>query len=163
MSTRSLQLLAVIGFGLNAYAQTQQGQFNQVININGDVRQERDAKCAPLMASQMQINSVTFPDNTKIETFSQTQKQMIVNQNTAPLPGNQVTGSTGQPFIALAQNSITVQTNDASDLVGGQVELAMNTQMMQQNGINPDNTFVGKLSNDRRTWMVMETIRSVNM
>ncbi|KAF1990367.1 hypothetical protein K402DRAFT_417811 [Aulographum hederae CBS 113979] len=145
MAARSFFAAAVLLS--SAYAQQTQGQFNQVINLNGD----------------MNLNSITFPDNTKIETFSQTQRQIIVNQNSQPLPGNQVTGSTGQPFVALAQQSLIVETNGATDLVGGQMELAMNQQMMQQMNVNPDNAFVGKLAQDRRTWTIMENIRSVNI
>lgn len=111
----------------------------------------------------MNLNSFTFPDGSKVETFSQKQQQLIVNQNTPPIAGNQVTGSTGQPFVSLMPQSLSINTNGATNLVGGQVELAMNPQMLQQNGVNPDNTFVAKLSPDRQSWMVMETVRSVNV
>ena len=111
----------------------------------------------------MNINSLTFPDQTKIETFSQSQRQIIVNQNPQPLNSNQVTGSTGGPFVGLNQNSLVIQTNGAQDLVGGQIELPMNMGLMQQMNINPDNTFVAKLSDDRQAWQIMETIRSVNV
>ncbi|TLD37837.1 hypothetical protein E2P81_ATG03512 [Venturia nashicola] len=146
MARRSSLILALLSHGINTIAQTVQSQFNQVINLNGD----------------MILNSVQFPDGSKIETFSQTQRQMLVNQNQAPLPGNQVTGSTGNPFMMLSRNSLVIQTNGGTDLVGAQIELAMNTQTMQQNNINPDNTFVAKLAPDRRSWMIMDGIRSVN-
>ena len=60
----------------------------------------------------MILNSVQFPDGSRVETFSQTQRQMLVNQNVAPLPGNQVTGTTGNPFMQLSTNSLIIQTND---------------------------------------------------
>ena len=110
----------------------------------------------------MNLNSVTFPDGSRIETFSQSQRQLLVNQNQAPLPGNQVTGSTGNPFMQMSQNSLVVQTNGATDLVGGQIELSINQQTLQNNNINPDNTYVAKLAPDRQSWMIMETIKSVN-
>ncbi|QDS73110.1 hypothetical protein FKW77_000897 [Venturia effusa] len=146
MAPRSYLVLALLSHGLNTLAQTIQSQFNQVVNLNGD----------------MILNSVQFPDGSKIETFSQTQRQMLVNQNQAPLPGNQVTGSTGNPFMMLSTSSLVIQTNGGTDLVGAQIEIAMNTQMMQQNNINPDNTFVAKLAPDRRSWMIMDGIKSVN-
>lgn len=111
----------------------------------------------------MAINSFQFPDRSKIETFSQTQQQLIVNQNTPPVPPNQVTGSTGQPFVAMSAQSMSISTNNASDLVGAEIELTIDPQMLQQNAVNPDNTFVAKLSPDRQTWMIQETVRSVNM
>lgn len=110
----------------------------------------------------MDLNSFTFPDRSKIEVFSQKQQQLIVNQNTPPIAGNQVTGSTGQPFVALMSQSMSINTNGATDLVGGQIELQMDPQMLAANAVNMDNTFVGMLSPDRQSWMVMESIRSVN-
>ncbi|KAF7514506.1 hypothetical protein G7054_g15254 [Neopestalotiopsis clavispora] len=124
----------------------QQVQFNQVINLNGD----------------MQLNSFVFPDNSKIETFSQSQKQIIVNQNPNPLSANHVVGSSGQPFVQLSQNSMTIQTNKATDLVGGQVEMSIDPNLLQQAGVSPDNTFVAQLSPDRQAWIIMEGIKSVN-
>jgi hypothetical protein len=37
MAPRSYLLLALLSHGLNTLAQTMQAQFNQVINLNGDV------------------------------------------------------------------------------------------------------------------------------
>ncbi|KAJ4291073.1 hypothetical protein N0V90_010271 [Kalmusia sp. IMI 367209] len=115
----------------------QQAQFNQVLNINGD-------------------------DGSKVETFSQKQQQLIVNQQTPSIAANQVTGTTGNPFVALTQNSMVISTNGATDLVGGQIEMAMSQQALQQAQINPDNTYVAMLSPDRQTWMIQETVRSIN-
>lgn len=110
----------------------------------------------------MQLNSFQFPDGSKIETFSQKQQQLIVNQNTPAVPANQVTGTTGSPFVALMQQSMSINTNGAQNLVGGQIELAMDPNMLAQSGINMDNTYVAMLSPDRQTWMIQETMRSVN-
>ncbi|KAJ4365824.1 hypothetical protein N0V83_008445 [Neocucurbitaria cava] len=129
-----------------ALAQTQQVQFNQVLNVNGD----------------MNLNSFQFPDRSKIETFSQKQQQIIVNQQTPAIPANQVTGTTGQPFVAISPLSMTISTNGATDLVGGQIEMAMTAQNLQNAAVQPDNTYVAMLSPDRQTWMIQETLRSVN-
>jgi hypothetical protein len=110
----------------------------------------------------MDLNSFVFPDGSKLETFSQTQQQLIVNQQTPAVPANQVTGTTGSPFVALMQSSMSISTNNAQSLVGGQIELAMNPQMLQASGINMDNTYVAMLSPDRQTWMIQETMRTVN-
>jgi hypothetical protein len=110
----------------------------------------------------MAINSFQFPDGSKVETFSQKQQQLIVNQQTPAVPANQVTGSTGQPFVAMMLQSMSISTNGATDLVGGQVELAINPQMLATNAVNPDNTWVAMLSPDRQTWMIQETMRSIN-
>ncbi|KAF1973578.1 hypothetical protein BU23DRAFT_506685 [Bimuria novae-zelandiae CBS 107.79] len=124
----------------------QQAQFNQVLNLNGD----------------MQLNSFQFQDGSKVETFSQKQQQLIVNQQTPSISANQVTGSTGSPFIALQQTSMVISTNGAKDLVGGQIEMAMTQQGLQQANVQPDNAYVAMLSPDRQTWMIQESIRSIN-
>jgi hypothetical protein len=110
----------------------------------------------------MQINSFQFQDGSKVETFSQKQQQLIVNQQTPSVSANQVTGSTGNPFIALQQTSMVISTNGAKDLVGGQIEMAMSMQTLQQAQVQPDNTYVAMLSPDRQTWMFQESIRSIN-
>ncbi|KAF2031856.1 hypothetical protein EK21DRAFT_62183 [Setomelanomma holmii] len=131
---------------LGQSANTQQVQFNQVLNINGD----------------MNLNSFQFPDRSRVETFSQKQQQLIVNQQTPAIPANQVTGTTGQPFVAISQQSMTISTNGATDLVGGQVQMAINMQNLQSAAVQPDNTYVAMLSPDRQTWQIQETMRSVN-
>lgn len=110
----------------------------------------------------MQLNSLIFPDNSKIETFSQTQRQILVNQNPAPVPASHVMGSTGQPFVQLSQNSMTISTNGATDLVGAQIEISIDPAMLQQSGVTSDNTFVAMLSPNRQAWIVMEGLKSVN-
>lgn len=110
----------------------------------------------------MQLNRLTFPDNSKIETFSQSQKQIIVNQNPNPLSANHVVGSTGQPFVQLSQNSLTIQTDKATDLVGAQIEMSIDPNVIQQMGVSADNTFVAQLSADKQAWVIMEGVKSVN-
>lgn len=97
-----------------------------------------------------------------METFSQKQQQLIVNQQTPSVAANQVTGTTGNPFIALQPNSMVISTNGAKDLVGGQIEMTMSAQTLQQAQVQPDNTYVAMLSPDRQTWMIQESIRSIN-
>lgn len=111
---------------------------------------------------QMNINSFIFPDRSKIETYSQKQQQIIVNQQQPAIPANQVTGSTGQPFVAITTQSMTISTNGATNLVGGQVEMAMTMQNLQSAAVQPDNTYVAMLSPDRQSWMIQETMRTVN-
>jgi hypothetical protein len=110
----------------------------------------------------MKLNSFQFPDRSRVETFSQKQQQIIVNQQTPAIPANQVTGSTGQSFVAISPQSMTISTNGATDLVGGQVEMAMTMQNLQSAAVQPDNTYVAMLSPDRQSWMIQETMRSVN-
>ncbi|KAF2630048.1 hypothetical protein BU25DRAFT_388238 [Macroventuria anomochaeta] len=145
MTSGTVSSLMLLLLSSSAFAQ-QQVQYNQVLNINGD----------------MDLNSFIFPDRSKVETFSQKQQQIIVNQQQPAIPANQVTGSTGQPFVAITTQSMTISTNGATDLVGGQVEMAMTMQNLQAAAVQPDNTYVAMLSPDRQSWMIQETMRSVN-
>jgi hypothetical protein len=110
----------------------------------------------------MQLNRLTFPDGSRIETFSQEQRQILVNQNPAPLPANRVIGSTGQPFVQMTSTSMQIATNNASDLVGAQLIMSIPPQMLQAMNVVASNTFVAKLSPDRQTWNVVESVKSVN-
>ncbi|WQF77358.1 hypothetical protein CDEST_02372 [Colletotrichum destructivum] len=147
MTLMKLSSLSLLLAGLVAGQGPQSVQYNQVINLNGD----------------MQLNNLVFPDNTKIETFSQTQRQIIVNQNPNPLPASHIVGSTGQPFVQLSRTSLTIQTNGATDLVGAQIELPIDQATLQQAGVTADNTFVAMLSKDRQAWIIMEGAKSVNI
>ncbi|KAK2051819.1 hypothetical protein LY76DRAFT_527867 [Colletotrichum caudatum] len=111
----------------------------------------------------MQLNNLVFPDGAKIETFSQSQRQVIVNQNPNPLSASHVVGSTGQPFVQLSRNSFSIQTNGATDLVGAQIELPIDQAMLTQAGVTADNTYVAMLSKDRQAWIIMEGLKSVNI
>ncbi|KAK1999547.1 hypothetical protein LX36DRAFT_574034 [Colletotrichum falcatum] len=111
----------------------------------------------------MQLNSLVFPDGTKIETFSQSQRQVIVNQNPNPLSAAHIVGSTGQPFVQLSRSSVSIQTNGATDLVGAQIELPIDQAMLTQAGVTADNTYVAMLSRDRQAWIITESIKSVNI
>jgi hypothetical protein len=95
----------------------------------------------------MKLNSFQFPDRSRVETFSQKQQQLIVNQQTPAVPPNQ---------------SMTISTNGATDLVGGQVLMALSMQNLQAAAVQPDNTYVAMLSPDRQSWMIQETMRTVN-
>ncbi|KAJ4324931.1 hypothetical protein N0V94_000985 [Neodidymelliopsis sp. IMI 364377] len=145
MTSGTVSSLMLLLLSSTAFAQ-QQVQYNQVLNVNGD----------------MDLNSFIFPDRSKVETYSQKQQQIIVNQQQPAIPANQVTGSTGQPFVAITTQSMTISTNGATDLVGGQVEMAMTMQNLQNAAVQPDNTYVAMLSPDRQSWMIQETMRSVN-
>ncbi|EFQ35922.1 hypothetical protein CGRA01v4_05983 [Colletotrichum graminicola] len=147
MALTKLSQLALLLSGFVTVRGQQNALFNQVININGD----------------MQPNTLLFPDGTKIETFSQSQHQIIVNQNPNPLSASHVVGSTGQPFVQLSRNSLSIQTNGAIDLVGAQIELPIDQAMLSQAGVTADNTFVAKLSKDRQAWIIMEGLKSVNI
>lgn len=110
----------------------------------------------------MTLNRLIYPDGSKIETFSQSQQQVLVNQNPSPLTANHVLGSTGGPFVQLSQNSMTVATNGATNLVGGQIEFTVAQATLDQNRVSSDNMFVAMLAPDRQAWVVMESVKSVN-
>lgn len=161
MTSGTVSSILLLLLSSSAFAQ-QQVQFNQVLNVNGDVSGPTTVTIDGSSYLQMDLNSFIFPDRSKVETFSQKQQQIIVNQQQPAIPANQVTGSTGQPFVAISTQSMVINTNGATDLVGGQVEMAMSIQNLQAAAVQPDNTYVAMLSPDRQSWMIQETMRSVN-
>jgi len=111
----------------------------------------------------MTLNRLVFPDNSRIETFSQTQSQILVNQNAAPLGANSVIGSTGQPFVQLSQKSMVIATTGSPDLVGAQIAMPIDAALLAQAQVSPDNTFVARLTSDRQAWVITEEQKSVNL
>ena len=82
--------------------------------------------------------------------------------NQAPMSGSFVTGTTGQTFLGLQSYSYVIKTNvPAPDLVA-RVEMPWDPTKLTQLGIDPSNTFIGKLAPDGKAWEVMDSWRNVN-
>ncbi|KAH6658570.1 hypothetical protein BKA67DRAFT_491306, partial [Truncatella angustata] len=103
-----------------------------------------------------------FADGLALDLFSPKNRTIVVNQNLQPLGGQFVTGSTGEGFTALQNYSYTIQTSDnAQDLIA-KIEVPYDLDMLRQMGIQESNTYVGKLADDKMSWVVDETIRNVH-
>lgn len=112
---------------------------------------------------QMERTDQDFADGLALDLFSPTNRTLVVTNNTSPLPGNYVTGSTGEPFVSLSSYSWIVKMNEtAKDLIA-KIELPFDPVAIKQQGVNPSNTYVGTLAMDGRSWVVAEDQRNVHL
>jgi hypothetical protein len=111
----------------------------------------------------MERTDQDFKDGLALDLFSPHNRTLIVHKNTSPLPGNFVSGSTGEPFIALSNYSWVIKVNEtALDLIA-KVELPYEPDNVKRRGCDIANTYVGVLSGDGKSWRVDESRRNVHM
>lgn len=111
----------------------------------------------------MERTDQDFKDGLALDLFSPHNRTLIVNKNTSPLPGKFVSGSTGEPFLALSTYSWVIKVNDtARDLIA-KVELPYDPKDVQRRGCDVANTYVGVLSSDRKSWVIDERRRNVHV
>lgn len=111
----------------------------------------------------MERTDQDFVDGLVIDLFSPSNRTFTVTQNLRPLAGNFVSGSTGGTFMAMSNYSYIIKTSDqAQDLIA-KVELPYDPVTLAGAGIEPANTYVGRLSADRTSWAIDETRRNVHV
>lgn len=104
-----------------------------------------------------------FKDGLALDLFSPRNRTLVVSQNMSPLPAKFVSGSTGEPFVALSNYSWVIKVNDtARDLIA-KVELPYEPEDVQKRGLDVANTYVGVLAKDGQSWVVDETRRNVHV
>jgi hypothetical protein len=82
--------------------------------------------------------------------------------NNNPMTGRFVTGTTGQQFVGLLGYSYVIQSNtNASDLIA-RIEMPYDPTKLALVGIDPSNTFIGKMASDGKSWQVVNSARNVN-
>lgn len=98
-----------------------------------------------------------------MDLFSPKNRSVVVVKNRSPLPATFVTGTSGEPFVAIAEYSYVVQLNEtATDLIA-KIELPYDLCSLKSLGVVPANTYVGKLAPDRKSWVISESQRNVHM
>jgi hypothetical protein len=111
----------------------------------------------------MERTDQDFTDGLAIDLFSPSNRTLVVQKNTAPLPGKFVSGSTGENFVSLSNYSWVVRMNEtAKDLIA-KIELPYDPVVLQQMDINLGNTYVGTLARDNKSWIVSEMQRNVHV
>jgi hypothetical protein len=104
-----------------------------------------------------------FVDGLALDLFSPTNRTLVVTNNTSPLPGNFVTGSSGEGFINLSKYSWIIKLNEtAKDLIA-KIELPYDPVALRQQGVDISNTYVGTLASDGKSWVIAETQRNVHV
>ncbi|KAB2107842.1 hypothetical protein AG0111_0g3663 [Alternaria gaisen] len=111
----------------------------------------------------MERTDQDFVDGLALDLFSPSNRTLIVSQNTSPLPGSFVSGSNGAPFVALSNYSWIVELNETANDLIAKIELPYDPVALQKVGIDQDNTYVGVLAADKKSWIVSESQRNVHV
>lgn len=104
-----------------------------------------------------------FTDGLALDLFSPTNRTLVVTNNTSPLPGNFVQGSSGEGFTNLSKYSWIIKMNETAQDLIAKVELPYDPVALQQEGFDVSNTFVGKLAPDGKAWVISEQQRNVHV
>ncbi|KAH6665356.1 hypothetical protein F5X68DRAFT_115575, partial [Plectosphaerella plurivora] len=103
-----------------------------------------------------------FVDGLALDLFSPKNRSVVVTQNLMPLPGRFVTGSSGESFVALSNYSYVIRMNEpANDLIA-KIEVPYDPQNLARMGVQEANTYVGRLADNKQSWVVDETTRNVH-
>ncbi|KAL2272420.1 hypothetical protein FJTKL_06587 [Diaporthe vaccinii] len=104
-----------------------------------------------------------FTDGLALDLFSPTNRTLVVTNNTSPLPGNFVKGSSGEGFTSLSKYSWVIKMNETAQDLIAKIELPYDPIALQQEGFDVSNTFVGKLAPDGKAWFISEAQRNVHV
>ncbi|KAK7177975.1 hypothetical protein PSPO01_15974 [Paraphaeosphaeria sporulosa] len=111
----------------------------------------------------MERTDQDFVDGLALDLFSPSNRTLVVKQNTSPLPGSFVSGSTGAPFVSLSNYSWVIKLNETANDLIAKVELPYDPIALHQVGIDQGNTYVGVLAADKKSWIVSESQRNVHV
>ncbi|KAH7127843.1 hypothetical protein B0J13DRAFT_453984 [Dactylonectria estremocensis] len=104
-----------------------------------------------------------FVDGLALDLFSPSNRTLVVTNNVSPLPGNFVTGSSGEGFISLSAYSWIIRLNETANDLIAKVELPYDPSSLRKKGIAEANTYVGTLAADGKSWFVSESQRNVHV
>lgn len=112
---------------------------------------------------RMERTDQDFTDGLALDLLSPKNRTLVVQQNPNPLPGNFVTGSTGETFVNLLPYSYIVRLNESAHDLIAKIELPYDPVSLQAAGIDQRNTYVGTLAPDGKSWVVAENLRNVHV
>jgi hypothetical protein len=111
----------------------------------------------------MQRTDQDFVDGLAIDLFSPSPRSLVITQKSPSAPASAVQGSTGEPWIAILNYSWVFKLNEtARDLVGAKIEAPYDPVQLRQLGVTDDNTYVGRLSSDGKSWLVDDATRNIH-
>jgi hypothetical protein len=110
----------------------------------------------------MERTDQDFQDGLALDLFSPKNRTVIVQQNTKPLPAQFVSGTNGEPFLALSNYSYIIKLNETANDLIAKIEVPYDPVMLKAKGIEEANTYVGTLAADRKSWVVDESKRNVH-
>jgi hypothetical protein len=110
----------------------------------------------------MERTDQDFQDGLALDLFSPKARTLVVQQNTRPLAGNFVTGTTGEPFIALSNYSYIIKMNETANDLIAKIEIPYDVEAITRLGVQEGNTYVGRLADDKTSWVIDESTRNVH-
>lgn len=110
----------------------------------------------------MERTDQDFQDGLALDLFSPKNRTLVVRQNTSPLSGHFVTGTSGGPFIALSNYSYVIKMNETANDLISKIEIPYDPAALARLGVQEGNTYVGRLADNRMSWVVDEATRNVH-
>ncbi len=110
----------------------------------------------------MERTDQDFQDGLALDLFSPKNRTLVVRQNTSPLPGHFVTGTSGGPFIALSNYSYVIKMNETANDLIAKIEIPYDPAALTLLGVQEGNTYVGRLAADRMSWVIDDATRNVH-
>ncbi|KXH64544.1 hypothetical protein CSAL01_11323 [Colletotrichum salicis] len=110
----------------------------------------------------MERTDQDFQDGLALDLFSPKNRTLVVQQNLMPLPGNFVTDTTGESFMALQNYSYVISLNESANDLIAKIEITYDRTALAAIGIQDSNTYVGTLAGDKKSWIVNDATRNVH-
>ncbi|TLD27992.1 paired amphipathic helix protein sin3a protein [Venturia nashicola] len=109
----------------------------------------------------MTSNDINFVDGLKINVYSPVDREVTVTMNEDPLNGTFVTGTTGTGYRTVRGYSYIFKTDPPGNDMIAKIAIPYDPAFLQNITINQADTFVGKLADDKKAWMVSTPRRTV--
>ncbi|KAH0596708.1 hypothetical protein MHUMG1_05828 [Metarhizium humberi] len=100
---------------------------------------------------QMARTDQDFVDGLALDLFSPRNRTLVVTNNSSPLPGTFVSGTTGEGFVNLSKYSWVVKLNETADDLIAKIELPYDPVALAGQGVQVANTYVGTLAKDKKS------------
>jgi hypothetical protein len=110
----------------------------------------------------MERTDQNFQDGLALDLFSPKNRTLVVQQNKKPLPAQFVSGTNGEPFVALSNYSYIIKLDKTANDLIAKIEVPYDPEMLKAIGVQEANTYVGTLAADKKSWIVDESKRNVH-
>jgi len=103
-----------------------------------------------------------FKDGLALDILSPKNRTLVVNQNTSPLSAQFITGTTGEPFVALSNYSYIIQMSETANDLIAKIEIPYDPEQLKKMGVQEANTYVATLAPDKMSWVIDDSTRNVH-
>jgi hypothetical protein len=92
--------------------------------------------------------------NVPQNVYSPVDREVTVSMNNSPLNGTFVTGTTGSGYRIVRGYSYVFTTNPPGNDMIAKITIPYDPARLQNISIDQADTFIGKLADDKKAWMV---------